>query len=106
MEYIKTLLKELIGIMFLCTVLYAITPRFIKVTIKTVINVLSKTTHLVMKLVKGFFAVVTSILKSIYKDILSEYTVDANGKEERAITNQAQSPKVIPFSKKAVNLKK
>lgn len=107
MEYIKDLLKELIGIMFLCTILYVLTPRFIKVIVKAIAKKLFRVTCLTIKLVKGIIHVATPILKGNLNTVLSEYGVNAkNNKKERANVKSKTLPNnVVPFDKKVANTK-
>lgn len=107
MEYIKNSLKELIGIMFLCTILYVLTPRFIKVIVKAIAKTLFRVTCLAIKLVKGIIHVATPILKGNWNTVLSEYGINtANNKKERVNTKSKTLPNnVIPFDKKVANTK-
>ena len=111
MEYIKNLLKELIGVMFLCTVLYALTPRFVKIIVKSIIKGLYTAICLTIKLVKGTLHIAKPTLKEIWRSTTSEYDLNAkskgNKKEQRATEKtEAQSDNVIPFSKKIANTKR
>lgn len=107
MEYIKNLLKELIGVMFLCTVLYVLTPRFIKVAIKSITKALFKIACLAMKLVKRIVYAITVVVKGIWNAVLVEYNINIDSKKERAtVETETPSDNVIPFSKKTANTKR
>ena len=108
MEYIKNILKELIGIMFLCTILYAIIPRFIKVGIRTTFRILHKVTALATRLVKDICCVAFPSLKTIYDDMILEYKRDKdkfNHRNKRRVvpTKTTHSSKVIKLKRTADN---